>query len=719
MDPNIEPETSSETDVRELMRTALRFKWLILSLTLVVGAVATLWTMRQPKVYQATGVIEFDPQPAQPLGDSLQDVTDPVSSYWSLREYYGTQLRVLQSRSIAERVVTDLGLQHDPGFFGAPEGGFEPASLRVAAQTLMGRLSVDMIEDTRLVEVSITDSDPDRAALVVNAVIDAYIQKTLEDRRASSVAALEWLGEQLSNLRQELDDTEMALHRFKEEHNVLSVSMEDRQNLVAREIEAFNDALTEARQRRIRLAARTERLRETVQADPLEVSVPSETEAEATQQLQEVIREKVAERASLASRYGPQHPRMKELSDEISTLREQLAGTLHGITEGALADLREARQVEQDLRAAVDQAHDAGLQLNLREIEYQRLNRARENKAKLYELVLARNAETDLMRMANRNAVRIVDSALAPTGAIRPNVPVNAGLGLLLGFVLGIALAFVIRFLDRRLKGPQDVEELGVSILGIIPRIDKEAGTGPDGRDLRDLIAHREPMSQAAECCRTIRTNLTFMSPDDPIQSFVVTSPTPREGKTTVASNLAISLANAGQSVLFIDTDLRRPRVHKAFGLGNDLGVTSVALGSVSLDEAVQETVVAGLHVLSSGPIPPNPSELLHGRGFARLVEEARGKYDRVILDSPPLGAVTDAAILSTLAQGVLLVVKTEQTTRDGLKHAIRQLRHVSANILGAVVNDVDAESNPYGYYQYYRYRYASEGVDQQLDAAE
>jgi succinoglycan biosynthesis transport protein ExoP len=718
MDPTTNPEPTTEMDVRELVRAALRFKWLILSITLVVGAAVTLWTMRQPKVYEATGTIEFDPRPTQPLGDSLQDVSDPVSSYWSLREYYATQLRVLESRNIAERVVTDLGLQHDPDFLGKSESGFEPASLRDAAQLLMSRVSVEQVEDTRLVEVSVTDHDPERAALVANAIIDAYIQKSLEDRMASSVAALEWLGEQLSDLRTELNDSEMALHEFKEEHNVLSVSMEDRQNLVAGEIQAFNDALTEARQRRIRLSARVERLRQSIQADPLEVTVPEESEGAATHQLQDQLREKLAERASLASRYGMEHPRMKSLSGEITALREQLNSALQGIAEGALADLREARQVEGDLRAAVDQAHEAGLQLNLREIEYQRLNRSRENKAKLYELVLSRNTETELLSMGHRNAVRVVDSALAPRAAIKPNVPMSAAVGLLIGLALGIGLAFMIYYLDRRLKGPKDVEELGVSILGIVPSIDMGKASA-DGRDSRDLIAHREPMSQAAECCRTIRTNLTFMSPDDPIRSFVVTSPTPREGKTTVASNLAISIANTGQSVLFIDTDLRRPRVHKAFDLDNELGVTSVALGAVDLDGAVQETVVSGLHVLTSGPIPPNPSELLHGRGFARIVAEALEKYDRVILDSPPLGAVTDAAILSTLVRGVVLVVKTDQTTRDGLKNAIRQLQHVSANILGAVVNDVDAANNPYGYYQYYRYRYASDEADQHLDAAE
>lgn len=702
-------QQSAPLDLRELLRAALRFKWFIVSVAVAGAAVAALWTMRQPKVYEAVGIVEFDPRPSRPLGDDVQDVVDPVSSYWTLKEFYATQLRVLQSRTLAQRVVLELGLHHDPDFVGE-ESGAE----RKAAQQLLRRMDVRMINDTRLVEVSVEANDPERAAMLANAVIDAYIEKTLEDRTRASVSALEWLGEQLTSLRRELDESEMALHHFKEEHDVLSVSMEDRQNLVAREIEAFNAALTEARQARIRLAARADRLRQSLEVDPLGVAVPEGTEGASTAQLQEALRAKLADRAALGSRYGANHPQMKALTEEVQALREQLASTLQGIARGALADLREARQIETNLRAAVRDAHDAGLQLNLQEIEYLRLHRDRENKAKLYQVVLERNTETDLMRMSHQQAVRVVDPAIPPETASRPNVPMNTAFGVLLGLALGLGVAFAGSLMDRRLKGPKDVEEFGIAILGILPRIDRDSGEG-----FEDLVAYRQPMSQAAECCRTIRTNLTFMSPDDPITSFVVTSATPREGKTTVAANVAISMANAGQRVLLIDTDLRRPRVHKAFHLGNEQGVTSVAMGAVGLSSGVQSTMVDGLDVLTSGPVPPNPSELLHGRGFAALVRDALTKYDKVILDSPPLGAVTDAAILSTIVQGVLIVTKTEKTTRDGLKHVIRQLEAVSARILGAVVNNVDAARSSEGYYQYYRYRYTDDLPETQQDAAE
>ena len=239
----------------------------------------------------------------------------------------------------------------------------------------------------------------------------------------------------------------------------------------------------------------------------------------------------------------------------------------------------------------------------------------------------------------------------------------------------------------------------------LLPRIDDE--TAANMQVDRDLLVHQKPMSTAAECARTIRTNLMFMNPDSPPRSLLVTSPTPRDGKTTVATSLAISIAQSGRKVLLIDTDLRRPRVHKAFEIPGSIGATSVIIGEKSLGEAASPTMVAGLDVLPCGPIPPNPSELLHGRGFQRLLAEAREKYDRVILDSPPIGAVTDAAIIAPQVDGVIVVVKANRTTRDGLVATVRQLSSVGSVILGSVVNDVDLKASSHGgYYQYYRYDY-------------
>ncbi|MGE0792357.1 MAG: polysaccharide biosynthesis tyrosine autokinase, partial [Sandaracinaceae bacterium] len=349
----------------------------------------------------------------------------------------------------------------------------------------------------------------------------------------------------------------------------------------------------------------------------------------------------------------------------------------------------------------------------------QRLNRERENNAKLYGMVLERTTETDLTRMFTTTHVRILDRALRTNTPIRPRLHVNAAAGLGAGLALGLALALLLSRLDRRLKSVTDVEALGMTVLGILPKISEGDEAQPvyarkkrrrrkaaeDGNlNGRDTFVHTHPMSAAAECCRTIRTNLMFMSADQPIRTMVVTSASPREGKTTVTTNVAISLAQSGKRVLMVDTDLRRPRIHRAFSVSGARGITSVIAGDETLENVVVTTSVPNLDVLPCGPIPPNPSELLHNRKFNELVEHALKNYDRIIFDSPPLGAVTDAAVLAPQLDAALIVVKADATTRDALGSALRQLRDVGANVVGGVLNDIDPRRKGYASdYYYYR----------------
>ncbi len=708
---------SGDLDIRDYLRTILAAKWLILGCTVVVGAAVIFWTLQQPRVYEATTTIEFDPNPVTPLGHEVEDVADPVGRFWSTREYMATQHRILRSRSIAERVVQRLGLHEDPSFHGVPAEGFEPRDVTATANKLLEELTVAPIKDTRLVELRVRGQNPEQVAAIADAFADVYIEKTLEDRMGSTVSALEWLGNQLDNLRRELEASEIALHRFKEEHNILSVSMEDRQNLVAAEIESFNEALTQARQRRIEVTARVTRLQAALGRDPLEASGTVFDQRSALQDLRETLRSKMAERDRLSARYGPAHPEMRAIDQEIAALREQLAEEVNTIVQNAEADLQEIRNVEAGLRRATEEAHRAGLELNLREIEYQRLNRERENKTKLYELVLQRSTETDLTRMIRTTPVRIVDRALVPTWPVAPNRTANALAGIFAGMLLGIAIAFGMRFLDRRLRTPEMVEDLGLTVLGVIPQVENGAGEEPASRRRRrrragsprapstsaDLVVHDLPMSTASECVRTVRTNLTFMAVGSGASKvFAVTSSHPQEGKTMVACNLAASMAQSGKRVLLVDTDLRRARIHGSFGLTRDVGVTTFVAGDAPFEALPQQTHVTGLEVITAGPLPPNPAELLHSPRFSQLIESARKKYDVVIFDSPPLGAVTDAAILGPQVDGVLLVVRSMVTTRDALLSSLRQLRDVGARILGAVLNGFDFEAEGYygkGYY--------------------
>lgn len=703
-------QPAAPLDLVAALRPVRKYKWLILASTLLVFGTVTAWTVRQPKIFEAVGTIEYDPDPPRPLGQSVEVLESPGANLAASKEFFATQNMVLASRSLAEKVVTKLGLQRDADFLGIPadeRATFSGVAVPTAAAKLQDRLTVEQETGTRLVKIRIRDRDPEKAALLVNTLIDCYVEKTMQDRLASTVSALEWLSQQLDSLKGQLERSEHALYDFKKDHNVLSVSLEDRQNLLATEMAKLSDELTRARTRRIELHARVEALRSTPIEDLLVVRSDQLKTDSAISELRRSYREKLAEREALTTEYGDNHPSVKSLNATIAQLEHMLRMSIEEAIGAVEMEFKAAQAIEQKLASALAAANQAGIELNLQEIEYSRLNRERENQAKLYQLVLERTAETDLTRMLKLSHVRPLDRALAPSTPLWPRVQLNVVLGLAGGLMLGVILAFLAHLLDRTLKGSADIEQFGIALLGFLPKFE-HANLGKKmkrrGAVSNDLIVHNYPQSSVAEHCRTIRTNLMFMGAEEPLRTLLLTSANPKEGKTTVAVSLAISLAQSGKRVLLIDTDLRRPRVHKAFGVPNLHGVTSVLVGESSLKEAIVDSGVPGVSLLLCGPIPPNPAELLHTARFRELLAEAAEMFDQVVLDSPPLGAVTDAAVIAPQVSGVLLVARAKRTTRDALSSAIRQLRAVSANMAGTILNEIDSSDASYGYGGYYHH---------------
>ncbi len=692
------------------MHALREYKWLIAAITAVVLVAGTVWTVRTPKIYEATTTIEYDPNPSRPLGGEIQDVADPIGNFWATREFFGTQNLVIASRDVAERAVHKLGLHEDPSYLTQDDDtAGETGNLEATALALQSRLTVEPIPDTRLVQIFARDVKPERARLIADAIADAYVQKTIEDRLESTDRAKDWLESQLATLGAELEEAELALHNFKKGHNVLSVSMEDRQNLVASDVQTTHDKLTETRNRRIELDARLKRLKASLGRGPDKIDPAVVADHATLNHLVTDLRNKKQEHDALGVKYGEQHPTMKTLAGEIEVLEAQLAAEKKEIIASAEFDVQQANTVEQGLRAAAREAYSAGLNLNLREIEYRRLNQDRDNKTKLYEIVLHRLTETDLTRMLKTTHVRVLDRALLPVTPVSPNLVKNVGSSLLAGLLLGLAVAFIASRLDHTVRSVESLEGLGIDVLGVIPhlggvgtRTKADSKSGPKtitpAPSPGELIVVDEPMSPGAETFRMIRTNLTFLSPDDPLRSFLVTSALPFEGKTTIASNLAISLAQFGRSVLLVDSDLRRPRLHHVLEVDNDLGLSTLVEGRSTLSAALHKTKIDGLSVLTSGPIPHNPSELLHSAGFERVKAELLASFDYVLFDSPPIGAVTDAAIIAPQVDGVLLVVRAGASTLHAVSGARKQLNSVSARLLGAVLNDADLKIKGYRY---------------------
>jgi polysaccharide biosynthesis transport protein len=707
-------------DVGRQLTQLWQRKWWIVLITGLSITAAYYWTSRQARIYRADCTIEYDTNPTRPLGNSVEDTSVPYIAYWASRDYVETQNKIIGSRMIAERVVRKLGLHQNPDFLGVPQNSrknWKPAQVVDVALDLQSRVRVSEERDTQITHIEVSDRNPQRAAMLANAVADAYIEKTMQDRLGSSASAIEWLGAQLDSLKGQLERSELSLHQFVEDKATFTMPLEEQQTLVASDIQRMNGKLGEVRLARIELSAHVEGLRAANRANPLEVIHPDITDADAIKALRDRYMDLDAQRRALAVKYGDEHPQIRALDVQLGGTLEKLRLEIDGMLTAAEAKLNEIRNVESGVRAALEVANKAGLQLSLQEITYRRLERERDNAARLYGTILERTAEADLTRAVEISLVRVVDRALPPTFSYYPSYQRNMMIGGLVGLILGFSLALLLSQLDRVLRTVEEAEALGVTILGILPRIEEGAkarGPGygkrrrknaPELIMNRDLVVHTHPKSSVAECSRTIRTNLTFMGAERPLRTIVITSASPREGKTTVVITLAISLAQSGKRVLIVDTDLRKPRVHKAMDRGNHKGITTALVDVHSVKEAIQTTDIPGLDLLSSGPIPPNPSELLHTAQFNALVQELGRQYDYVLFDSPPLGAVTDAAIIAPQVNGVMLVLHGNKTTREAARSALRQLRDVNAHLIGGILNDVDLSARHYGYGSYYYYQ--------------
>lgn len=700
--------------------TALRKQWPLAGLAfgLVLG-LAIFVTLGITPIYEASATVIFDPNVPRPLGNQVQAiVASDTNSYLNNKEYYKTQQRIIQSMRIAREVVRKLALNRDLGFLvEAPEPG---AEIESAAQLLLERLTVEIVSDSRLMTVRYRDPNPQRAHRVLATLVDTYVQQNVDDVFASTSEAADWLRGQTTTLRDALEKSEMALHEYRKRNNILSVSLDDQSNMLRGEMQELSQALTQVRARREKIAARVESLNSIQIEDPQSLPALELIDSPVLQNLRsEYVQARRLYSALLQQGKGPNHPESRAAEAEYRTMQEALLAEVHNIRSAYERELVALNQEIAGLSTLYSAAEKRALDLNLMEIEFNRLLRAKENNEKLFSLVIERSKEADLTRMLRFNNIRVLDEPVVPREPVMPNVPLNVAAGLCGGLLLGIMVALGRERLDRSIKVPEEVErDLGLSYLGLLPQIAPSGwvptrrGRRVSGRSDRvhgqsespELVVALQPSSGIAEAARAIRTNIVFISPDRPVRSLLVTSAGPSEGKTTVATSLAITMAQAGQRIVLVDCDLRRPRVHRLFSVSNDYGVTSALLESPE-DVVVHESEVQNLSVLPSGPLPPNPAELLHSDAFRALIEHLGQRFDRVIIDSPPVLPVTDAAVLSTRVDGALLVVRASATTREVAQRAARSLRDVGGRIVGVVLNAVDLESRRYGFYRYYYYR--------------
>jgi len=441
------------------------------------------------------------------------------------------------------------------------------------------------------------------------------------------------------------------------------------------------------------------------------------------------------EQADLSKHFKPEWPALARVNSKLEQARSRLAQETTQLAtsarQAAETAYRAAVGRERNLTVLYQAQKKAALKLSTDSIEYTNLRGAIAKKRETLDQLLKRQSEIALsshMHDTRQSNIRIIDRARVPELVYRPNKKLNLLLGLLAGLGLGIGLAFLIEHLDNSIKSADEIRRLaGFTVIGMIPEM-RAGGPRPVRKDAPmhpadvqpDLVTHHAPRSPLAEAYKELRTSTLLASPDEPPRSILVTSCLPQEGKTQTSLNLAIALAQTGRRVLLVDTDLRRPRLHAALGIVNDFGVSTYLSGNARVEDLLRETIVPNLTALTSGPIPPNPSELLGSRKFVALARDfaETERFDHLIFDSPPLLSVADPVIIAAVLDGTILVVQSGKTPRDAVIRGAGKLRHDSVKVLGAVLNSISEDEHGYYYHYHYRYHRDDQSESEHLDRA-
>jgi len=665
----------------------------LLALLLTVG----LYSFTAAPVYKATTQILIDRE-----SPKLLDLQQLAPADLGSEQFYQTQYKLLESRALARKVMEKLNLREHPRygkvFARLPEDP-EPVEVQRAEESLISNLLINLeitpIRNSRLVEVSFSDNDPVFAAKVVNTLAKSYIDHALDMRFAAAQEASRWLQQKLAEARQKLEESEDRLSQYQREHNI--VIREDKEAIVSQKLSQLNQELVTAQTRR--LEAET-RFNQVSQGLPIAEVLNNPV----IQQLKGQEARVLAEIADLANKYGELHPRRQRLAGELEAIRSAIGTEMKTIAQSIRQQYQMAKEQEGKLLAAMEDLKDETREMGDKAIQYQVLWRDVQANRAIYENMLKSLKETTATQNIPATHIKVVYPATPPSIPVAPKKVRNLALALILGLVGGAALALTLENLDNTLKSPEEMEAwLEVPNLAVIPHLDLASS---NGNLAPALVVEHQPRSLPAESYRTLRTNIMFSSPGQPPGTLLVTSAQPDEGKTVTAANLATAMAKAANRVLLVDADLRRPSLHQLFETTREPGLSNYLVGE-SDDLPVVATAIPNLWLIPAGPITPNPSELLQSERMRQFLATVRTKFDRIILDSPPLLSVTDAVILATMVDGVLQVVKAEATSRQAAQEARDQIHQVQGRHLGTILNDISLGRDGY-YYNYYYYRYHS-----------
>lgn len=720
----------------EYWEILLRRRWVAVLALATCGLIALIGSFLITPLYRSTVTLQIERQNPDIL--KMKDLGSVDYAWAAYTDYYQTQYKILGSDAVARKAAERLGLtrhplfdpeQREPGLLARLRGllpgagpGRPQDPLDVAAAQLGAALEISPIRNSHLVQISWVSKDPDLAAQVANAVADAYIGFNVETSYTASDQASEFLVNQIGNLRREMAALEESLQSYGELKRI--VSIDDTSNIT---LKALGDVAAKRTAAQTRLAEKEAAwmAASSTQAAALKEVLASELIARLKQEYAAVE----ADYVEKSRQFKDEWPGLQQLRSKLDQVEERLDTETESIARNvrlnAEAEYRQAKQELGNLDALVSRQEEAAQHLKRDAVEFASLQGEVQKKRETLAALMARQNEmalsTRLKDMdASSSNVRVVDRARPAAVPFRPRKALNLALGLMLGLALGVGLALFLDYLDSSIRTPAEIGRLvKLPVLAVVPRHGPVLTALPrvKRRDAAagesvDLVSHRDRRATVSEAYRELRTAILLSSAGHPPRTIMVTSALPEEGKSATAINLAIVLSQLGRRVLIVDTDLRRPRLHKALGAANDRGISGWLSGlDTDLDALARPSGIDGLDIVTSGPVPPNPSELLDsplfdeiGRRFA-----ARG-YDHVIFDSPPVLAVADPVIIASRVEAALLVTRAGRTPKESLRHAVDKFGKSGVRPIGVVLNDVDEQSRGYSAYGYYgRYLHAGD----------
>lgn len=727
---DVSPEQASPR-LLDYFNLILKRRWTVISCFLVVFTTIAVATLKQTPVYAGKVLVEINPE--QPNVVNFREVVQvSVTEFDSYRE---TQYKILQSRTLAERVVRDLQLYRIPEFnkrrsllglfesapklmpagtdLGQPDAASEP--FRNAVNNLMSAIDISPVRRSNLVEVSVFSRDPELAARAANQLAADYIDQNLQVKWDETLKASEWLSTQLVGLKAKLEKSDDALQAYARANNILYIT--EKQNLANARLEQLQQEYTKAQGDRFK----AESLYSLVQAGKVQ-DLPGVLSNLLIQNL--VTREAELEReyANLTTLVKPEYPKAVQLKRQIDVIEGSLKEQKRAIVQNIVDDYRAAVAREKYLAQAVEEQKKLVNEVAEKSIQYNILKREVDTNKQLYEGLLQRMKEAQVSAGLRASNIRVVDSAEVPKSPAKPRVFLNLTLGLILGLASGVGLAFLQEYLDNTLKTPDDVEQLlSLASLGVLPSFPLHGTAKSDDDKLISVISEDKPAAAApaiqtdptaVEAFRSLRTSILLSANPVP-RVILITSALPSEGKTTTTVNLGATLASLGSKVVIVDCDLRKPACHKSAGVPNSPGVVRCLTGLVELKEAILPVPGApNLSIIPCGPIPPNPAEVLSSPVTAELLKRLQTHFDYVLVDSPPVLSVADSRILATMTDAVVLVTRAHSTPYDVVRRARTTLFKSGARILGVALNNVNVTRSGSGYDQYqygYGYGYGSE----------